>query len=144
MGGDLNRRNQDTGQLLPCQWDVTFSTRTQKPPHACYTEAQSLVVEAKTRSSMQSTPPTSPKRSPSEYDAALKKLLETAHDGFLALIAPDVTFEASLPTELPATTRQADLVWAVTFDAGRQEATPDPSSESVGAARHRGLLHIEL
>ncbi|HEX8032544.1 MAG TPA: hypothetical protein VF510_01790 [Ktedonobacterales bacterium] len=93
---------------------------------------------------MQSTPPTPPKRSPSEYDAALKKLLETAHDGFLALIAPDVTFEAALPTELPATTRLADLVWAVTFDAGQQEDAPDGSGENVGASRHKGLLHIEL
>lgn len=67
---------------------------------------------------------------------ALKKMLETAHDGFLALIAPGVQFEAALPTELPATTRQADLVWAVTFDA-TGDATGTPQ-------RQQGLLHIEL
>ncbi|MGZ3681879.1 MAG: hypothetical protein ACXVDI_25245 [Ktedonobacterales bacterium] len=72
------------------------------------------------------------KRPTADYDMALKKMLETAHDGFLALIAPGVQFETALPTELPATTRQADLVWAVTFDAG---TTPH---------RQHGLLHIEL
>lgn len=72
------------------------------------------------------------KRPTLDYDVALKKMLETAHDGFLALIAPGVQFEAALPTELPATTRQADLVWAVTFDA---DGSPQ---------RQQGLLHIEL
>lgn len=93
---------------------------------------------------MHSTPPTPPTRSPSAYDAALKKLLEAAHDGFLALIAPGVTFEAALPTELPATTRLADLVWAVTFDAKQAEDAPDRSGESVEPTRQRGLLHTEL
>lgn len=72
------------------------------------------------------------KRPSSDYDMARKKMLETAHDGFLALIAPGVQFEAALPAELPATTRQADLVRAVSFDAGSTHQ------------RQRGLLHIEL
>lgn len=45
-----------------------------------------------------------------EYDLALKTLLEAAHDGFLALIAPGASFLQSLPTELPASACVADLV----------------------------------
>lgn len=85
------------------------------------------------------------KRPSSGYDNALKRLLETAHDGFLALIAPDVAFVAALPTELPAATRLADLVWSVTFDDRGETAGADEREVGNGATiRRQGLLHIEL
>jgi predicted transposase YdaD len=62
-----------------------------------------------------------------DYDQALKRLLSRAHDGFLALVAPGVTWRGELSPELPAVARQADLVWEVEHSDGR-----------------RGLLHIEL
>ncbi len=73
-----------------------------------------------------------------EYDLALKSLLEAAHDGFLALIAPGASFLQSLPTELPASARVADLVWEVIRPAGDVIEQAIPTSERVG------LLHIEL
>ena len=54
-------------------------------------------------------------------------MLSLAHDDFLRLIAPEYTWKAELSPELPATLRQADLVWEV-----------------VDAHGERGLLHIEL
>ncbi|MGZ3585411.1 MAG: hypothetical protein ACXVCT_21930, partial [Ktedonobacterales bacterium] len=74
----------------------------------------------------------------SAYDLALKSLLEAAHDGFLALIAPGASFRQSLPTELPASARVADLVWEVTRPArgAAEQAMPD--------TERTGLLHIEL
>ena len=62
-----------------------------------------------------------------DYDQALKRLLLRAHNGFLALIAPGVTFRGELSPELPAAGRQADLVWEV--------ERPDGGY---------GALHIEL
>jgi predicted transposase YdaD len=62
-----------------------------------------------------------------DYDQALKRLLLRAHDAFLALIAPGVTFRGELSPELPAVGRQADLVWEV--------ERPDGG---------RGVLHVEL
>jgi predicted transposase YdaD len=53
--------------------------------------------------------------------------LTRAHDGFLALIAPDLTWRGERSPELPAVARQADLVWEVASPAG----VP-------------GILHIEL
>ncbi|MGH2516796.1 MAG: Rpn family recombination-promoting nuclease/putative transposase [Ktedonobacterales bacterium] len=61
------------------------------------------------------------------YDQPLKRLLLRAHDGFLALIAPDLTWRGELSPELPATARQADLVWDVEMPDGQ-----------------RGTLHVEL
>lgn len=55
-------------------------------------------------------------------------MLLRAHDGFLALIAPGVTFRGELSPELPATTRRAVLVWEV---------------EQAGGGL-RGVLHVEL
>lgn len=62
-----------------------------------------------------------------DYDQALKRLLTRAHDGFLALVAPDLVWRAERSPELPAIARQADLVWEV---------------EQPGGGR--GILHIEL
>lgn len=62
-----------------------------------------------------------------DFDQALKRLLLRAHDGFLALIAPGLTWCSALSPELPAVARQADLVWEVEHSEGQ-----------------RGLLHIEL
>jgi len=62
-----------------------------------------------------------------DYDQALKRLLGQAHDGFLALVAPDLTWRRERSPELPSGLRQADFVWEV--------ARPD------GAV---GLLHLEL
>jgi hypothetical protein len=62
-----------------------------------------------------------------DYDQALKALLTRAHDGVLALAAPDLAFVAERPTELPAERRQADLVWEVSGPDGQ-----------------RGILHLEL
>ena len=61
------------------------------------------------------------------YDQTLKRLLTRAHDGFLALIAPGLTWQGERSPELPAVARQADLVWAVRDEHGVL-----------------GLLHIEL
>jgi hypothetical protein len=71
-----------------------------------------------------STPPAGQRPS---YDLTLKRLLTRAHDGFLALIAPDLTWRGERSPELPAVARQADLVWEVASPAG----VP-------------GILHIEL
>ena len=62
-----------------------------------------------------------------DYDQALKQLLVRAHDGVLALVAPDLHYRQALSPELPAILRQADFVWEV--------SRPD------GAI---GLLHLEL
>lgn len=62
-----------------------------------------------------------------DYDQYLKSLLTRAHDDFLALIAPELTWTGERSPVLPATRREADLVWEVTGKAGE-----------------RGLLHIEL
>lgn len=62
-----------------------------------------------------------------DFDQALKRLLLRAHEGFLALVAPGVTWRGELSPELPAVARQADLVWEVENSDGR-----------------RGLLHVEL
>ena len=61
------------------------------------------------------------------YDQALKQLLGQAHDGVLALVAPELRFRQSLSPELPAVLRQADFVWEV--------SRPDGSL---------GMLHLEL
>jgi predicted transposase YdaD len=61
------------------------------------------------------------------YDQPLKALLGRAHDAFLALVAPDLTWLGELSPVLPAIVRQADLVWEV-----------------VGRNGERGLLHLEL
>ncbi|MGH2514204.1 MAG: hypothetical protein ACRDHP_00970 [Ktedonobacterales bacterium] len=61
------------------------------------------------------------------YDQALKRLLVRGHDGFLALIAPGLTWLGELSPELPATARQADLAW--------KAAGPDGMLQ---------LVHIEL
>ena len=50
-----------------------------------------------------------------------------AHDGFLALVAPELTWHGELSPELPSEARQADLVWEV-----------------ADATGERGILHIEL
>lgn len=62
-----------------------------------------------------------------DYDQALKRLLLRAHDGFLALIAPELKWRGELSPELPAVARRADLVWEVEQPNGQ-----------------RGTLHIEL
>ena len=61
------------------------------------------------------------------YDQPLKRLLLRAHDGLLARIAPDLKWRGELSPELPATVRQADLVWDVELPDGQ-----------------RGTLHVEL
>jgi len=61
------------------------------------------------------------------YDQTLKRLLTQAHDAVLRLIAPTMHWRAERSPELPASNRQADLVWEVEGSDGR-----------------RGLLHIEL
>ncbi|HLJ81215.1 MAG TPA: hypothetical protein VKT52_07015, partial [Ktedonobacterales bacterium] len=55
-----------------------------------------------------------------DYDQALKRLLVRAHDGFLALIAPGLTWQGELSPELPAVARQADLAWK----AAQPDGTP--------------------
>jgi predicted transposase YdaD len=62
-----------------------------------------------------------------DYDQALKAILREAHDGLLALIAPDVRWRGELSPELVATKRQVDLIWDVTLPNG-----------------DLGILHIEL
>lgn len=62
-----------------------------------------------------------------DYDQYLKSLLTRAHDEFLALVAPNLQWAGERSPALPATRREADLVWEVTNDGGE-----------------RGLLHIEL
>jgi len=62
-----------------------------------------------------------------DYDQTLKLLLAQAPEGFVALVAPDLTWRAQLPTDLPAVARQADVVMEVEDNSGR-----------------RGLLHVEL
>lgn len=62
-----------------------------------------------------------------DYDQSLKRMLLRAHDGFLALVAPDLTWRGELASELPAAARRADLVWEVEDRAGQ-----------------RGILHVEL
>ena len=61
------------------------------------------------------------------YDQALKQLLGQAHDGVLALVAPELRFREALSPELSAGMRQADFVWKV--------ARPDGDV---------GVLHLEL
>jgi predicted transposase YdaD len=62
-----------------------------------------------------------------EFDQPLKHLVTRAPNGFVALIAPGRIWRADRSPELPATRRQADLVWEVERPDGR-----------------RGILHIEL
>ena len=62
-----------------------------------------------------------------DLDQALKRLLQQAHDGLLALLTPELHWRGERSPELPAVARQADLVWEVEDSAGT-----------------RGLLHIEL
>jgi hypothetical protein len=62
-----------------------------------------------------------------DYDQSLKRLLARAHDGFLTLVAPDLTWLGEISPELPAVARQADLVWEVEWRDGSH-----------------GALHIEL
>jgi predicted transposase YdaD len=61
------------------------------------------------------------------YDQAIKRLLSQAHDGFLALVAPDLTWRGERSPEVPAVARRADLVWEVERPGGQ-----------------RGILHVEL
>jgi hypothetical protein len=63
----------------------------------------------------------------SDYDQAIKRLLTRAHDGFLALVAPELTWRDERSPEVPAVARRADLVWEVERPNGA-----------------RGILHIEL
>ncbi len=65
-----------------------------------------------------------------DYDQALKRLLLRAHDSFLALVAPGLTFRGERSAELPAVARRADPVWEV--------------ARSGAGGEQRGLLHIEL
>lgn len=62
-----------------------------------------------------------------DYDQSLKRMLLRAHDGFLALVAPDLTWRGELASELPAAARRADLVWEVEDRVGQ-----------------RGILHVEM
>jgi hypothetical protein len=62
-----------------------------------------------------------------DFDQALKRMLLRAHDGFLALVAPDLAWIGERSPELPAAARQADLVWEVMDNLHR-----------------RGLANVEL
>lgn len=62
-----------------------------------------------------------------DYDQALKRMLTRAHDPFLSLIAPDLTWRGEHSPELPAVARRADLVWEVVTRTGET-----------------ALLHVEL
>lgn len=68
-----------------------------------------------------------PNRERLDFDQALKRLLIRAHDGFLELIAPDLTWVAERSPVLPAATRLAHLIWDVRDRDGR-----------------RGVLQVEL
>jgi predicted transposase YdaD len=72
-------------------------------------------------------PPAPEPRQPHTYDRILKWMITRARDAFLALIAPGYTWRGERSPELPAITRQADLIWEVEGNDGR-----------------RRLLHIEL
>ncbi|MGH2486257.1 MAG: hypothetical protein ACRDHE_09615, partial [Ktedonobacterales bacterium] len=61
------------------------------------------------------------------YAQTLKRMLSRAPTELVALYDPDLTVTAELPGELPASQRQADIVWEV---ARRDGST--------------GVLHIEL
>jgi hypothetical protein len=50
-----------------------------------------------------------PKQQRPDYGQALKRLLLRASDGFLALIAPGLTWRGELSPELPAVARRANL-----------------------------------
>jgi len=60
-------------------------------------------------------------------DQALKRLLESGHDGFLALVAPSVRWVDSVGAELPVTARLADAAWRVQLPNGKP-----------------GIFHVEL
>jgi hypothetical protein len=62
-----------------------------------------------------------------DYDSVLKRLLLRAHDGFLSLVAPELSWQGERSPELRAVARQADLVWEVRAQDGQS-----------------GLLHVEL
>jgi len=68
-----------------------------------------------------------PQRKQADYDQTLKRLLTSAHDAFLRLVAPEVHWRRERSPELAAVRRQADLVWEVEHPTGG-----------------RGLIHIEL
>ena len=70
-------------------------------------------------------------RAQSRYDQLLKWMLTRAHDDFLALVAPDLTWRGERSPEVPAVPRYADLVWEVERAGSGAESGP-------------GLLHIEL
>ncbi|HEX6800728.1 MAG TPA: hypothetical protein VF116_23650 [Ktedonobacterales bacterium] len=70
-------------------------------------------------------------RAQSRYDQLLKWMLTRAHDDFLALVAPDLTWRGERSPEVPAVPRYADLVWEVERPGSGQESGP-------------GLLHVEL
>lgn len=76
---------------------------------------------------MQSSDQERPIRASGRYDQTLKWMLTQAHDGFLALIAPGLKWQAEHSPEIPAVARLADLVWEVEQRGGK-----------------RGLLHVEL
>ncbi len=68
-----------------------------------------------------------------DYDQTLKRLLTRAHDGVLALLLPGAIWLGERSLELPATRRQADLVWEVE-DGGERlllhvelQTNPDPA-----------------
>lgn len=69
--------------------------------------------------------PSTPERP--DFDQALKRMLASAPQGFLDLIAPGLTWDRALSPELPAAARSADIVWKVTRTDGRV-----------------GVLHVEL
>ncbi|MGH2516843.1 MAG: hypothetical protein ACRDHP_14410 [Ktedonobacterales bacterium] len=62
-----------------------------------------------------------------DYDQPLKRMLAQASQGFVELIAPGLIWQSELPSELPAATRRADIVWKVARADGRI-----------------GILHVEL
>jgi len=70
--------------------------------------------------------PEAPSNRP-DYDQPLKRLVTRAPQGFLELIAPGLTWQGELSPELPAASRQADIVWKVARADG-----------------HTGVLHVEL
>jgi len=61
--------------------------------------------------------PTGPSRERPDYAQALKRLLTRAHDGVLALLAPELTWRGERSSELPAVARRADPVWEVVAGA---------------------------
>ncbi len=75
-----------------------------------------------------------------DYDQTLKRLLLRAHDGFLGLVAPELTWRRELSPELPAESRQADLVWEVALTRADGKVSSTSSFKPRSTATSANVL----